>query len=371
MRSARWWSSNRRPRSPAPSRPACATCAMEARGTRSPASRPTIPNWLWRWRGRWWGAGPTTRKRRPRPMALVRLRPVRLRQHHEPGVCAAARAAGGKAEASRAAADHASQSNGSLMRVAPIGVWAGSPEAAAAAAMVNSTLSHPHPVCSIACGASPRQSPAASRAATGLQCNMPRGTLPPAPARRRSRRRDAGQGCRRNASGRFSAPDGLGADRAAATPSTTWPSRRIPSRPCRTVGAGGDTDTNAAIAGALLGAAAGRAAWPVRWTMPVLHLPPRRRIGGGASAARGVLARRPHRPRRGAVASRRRPGDRMTLLDYTPCRHTGGERSVPARRGAGFRAAGTLRSVVVACRRWASAARSRYRGRSWGPSPGP
>jgi ADP-ribosylglycohydrolase len=41
-----------------------------------------------------------------------------------------------------------------------------------------------------------------------------------------------------------------------------------------TVGRGGDTDTNAAIAGALLGAADGRASFPVRWVMPVLTCRP-------------------------------------------------------------------------------------------------
>jgi hypothetical protein len=41
-----------------------------------------------------------------------------------------------------------------------------------------------------------------------------------------------------------------------------------------TVGQGGDTDTNAAIAGALLGAADGRASLPMRWMMPVLTCRP-------------------------------------------------------------------------------------------------
>jgi ADP-ribosylglycohydrolase len=41
-----------------------------------------------------------------------------------------------------------------------------------------------------------------------------------------------------------------------------------------TVGAGGDTDTNAAIAGALLGAAYGRDAFPSRWTYAVLACRP-------------------------------------------------------------------------------------------------
>jgi ADP-ribosyl-[dinitrogen reductase] hydrolase len=41
-----------------------------------------------------------------------------------------------------------------------------------------------------------------------------------------------------------------------------------------TVGRGGDTDTNAAIAGALLGACHGREAVPPRWVLPVLACRP-------------------------------------------------------------------------------------------------
>jgi len=41
-----------------------------------------------------------------------------------------------------------------------------------------------------------------------------------------------------------------------------------------TVGCGGDTGTNAAVAGALLGGADGRASFPVRWVMPVLTCRP-------------------------------------------------------------------------------------------------
>ena len=41
-----------------------------------------------------------------------------------------------------------------------------------------------------------------------------------------------------------------------------------------TVSCGGDTDTNAAIAGALLGAFHGRDAFPSRWILPVLACRP-------------------------------------------------------------------------------------------------
>jgi ADP-ribosyl-[dinitrogen reductase] hydrolase len=46
-----------------------------------------------------------------------------------------------------------------------------------------------------------------------------------------------------------------------------------------TVGYGGDTDTNAAIAGALLGAAHGREAIPPRWILPVLACRPMAEAG--------------------------------------------------------------------------------------------
>ena len=46
-----------------------------------------------------------------------------------------------------------------------------------------------------------------------------------------------------------------------------------------TVMAGGDTDTNAAIAGALLGAAHGREAVPARWRRMVLTCRPLREAG--------------------------------------------------------------------------------------------
>ena len=45
------------------------------------------------------------------------------------------------------------------------------------------------------------------------------------------------------------------------------------------MGKGGDTDTNAAIAGALLGAADGLGAIPPRWVMPVQACRPHADLG--------------------------------------------------------------------------------------------
>jgi ADP-ribosyl-[dinitrogen reductase] hydrolase len=58
-----------------------------------------------------------------------------------------------KAEAAQAAPDRASQSNGALMRCAPIGIWARDAAEAAAAARADAALSHPHPVCQAASAA--------------------------------------------------------------------------------------------------------------------------------------------------------------------------------------------------------------------------
>jgi ADP-ribosyl-[dinitrogen reductase] hydrolase len=66
---------------------------------------------------------------------------------------AAASARSKKAEAAQAAADRASQSNGALMRCAPIGIWARDAAEAAAAARADAALSHPHPVCQAASAA--------------------------------------------------------------------------------------------------------------------------------------------------------------------------------------------------------------------------
>jgi ADP-ribosylglycohydrolase/fructose-1,6-bisphosphatase/inositol monophosphatase family enzyme len=199
---------------------------------------------------------------------------------------AAARAPAGKAEAARAAADRTSQSNGSLMRVAPIGVWAASPQAAAAAAMADSALSHPHPVCVTACGAF------AAAIAAGI-----------AGADR------AGMHQAARAVAIAAGPDGAAIaaalDQAAGgTPPADFQHRmgwvltalhnaffHLAATPdpaealVRTIGAGGDTDTNAAIAGALLGATEGRSAWPVSWSLPVLTCRP--------DAALGVARPRP------------------------------------------------------------------------------
>jgi len=66
---------------------------------------------------------------------------------------AASSARSKKAEAAHSAANRASQSNGALMRCAPIGIWAHDAVEASAAARADAAPSHPHAVCQAASAA--------------------------------------------------------------------------------------------------------------------------------------------------------------------------------------------------------------------------
>src|SRR4051794_20880571 len=188
---------------------------------------------------------------------------------------AAASAPTRKAEAARRAADRNSQSNGSLMRIAPIGVWAASPDEAAAAADMDSVLSHPHPVCRAACTAFAAAIAAAlagadrgGMMATALRIAQQTGE-DAAPVVQALRQAEAGV-----APAEFQHQ--MGWVLIALQNAFFHLAAGTPLEPAliETVGHGGDTDTNAAIAGALLGAADGRASFPVRWLLPVLTCRP-------------------------------------------------------------------------------------------------
>ncbi len=242
-------------------------------------SRPTTPNWGWPWRAAWCGWAVTT----PEDAAAAYGRWYAS----APFDCghttarafapAASAAAGSKAHAARNEADRDSQSNGSLMRIAPIGVWAATPDEAAATASadfraVASASGLPRRLCF----ASPPRSRPLCRGARPARDDRNR----PADRRRGRRRRPL-----------RSAPP-------CARPRPAWrpadfqhqmgwvlialqnafyhlaAGTAVEPALIETVGQGGDTDTNAAIAGALLGAADGRASLPVRWVLPVLTCRP-------------------------------------------------------------------------------------------------
>ncbi|WP_428483952.1 inositol monophosphatase family protein [Rhodopila sp.] len=187
----------------------------------------------------------------------------------------AAQADRNKAQAARHAADPASQSNGSLMRIAPVGVWAATPEQAARAAMADSALSHPHPACRVACAAfaaaiavaiagasrtemadtAIRTAEAADPDGASVLLALRHGVsgVPPA-----DYQRQMGWVLIALQNAFFHLSAGTGTEAALI----------------QTVGCGGDTDTNASIAGALLGAVDGRVSLPIRWVMPVLTCRP-------------------------------------------------------------------------------------------------
>ncbi len=155
-----------------------------------------------------------------------------------------------------------SESNGSLMRVSPIGVWAaGDPERAARIAREDSALTHKNPLCVEACAAY------AAAIAVGVV------------GQGRSAMREAALA---NCSGRVREAIASGKPPADYFTHMGWvlvslqnaffhlESSSFEEALISTVSAGGDTDTNAAICGALLGAALGRSAIPPRWILPLL-----------------------------------------------------------------------------------------------------
>jgi ADP-ribosylglycohydrolase/fructose-1,6-bisphosphatase/inositol monophosphatase family enzyme len=158
-----------------------------------------------------------------------------------------------------------SESSGSLMRVSPIGIWAaGDPARAAAAARADSALTHPNPVCVHACagfcaaiaagvaGASRKEMVEAAAA----HCTGP-----------------AQEAILRNA-----APDDFSRGRALVALQNAFyrlsSSASLEESLVATIGGGGDSGTNAAVAGSLLGALHGRNAFPSRWVYRMLACRP-------------------------------------------------------------------------------------------------
>jgi len=165
------------------------------------------------------------------------------------------------------------------MRVSPLGLWARDADEAADAAAQDSALSHPHPVCVAACAAYAAAihigvaggDPAAMFAAAQQAATAREGSAPVLHALGVAQ--DSGF------------PDDYISDMG-------WvliafqnafahlaASHDAENALIQTVGRGGDTDTNAAIAGALLGAANGCMAFPARWRLPVLACRPLAKLG--------------------------------------------------------------------------------------------
>jgi len=162
-----------------------------------------------------------------------------------------------------------SESNGSLMRISPIGIHAaGDPALAARLARDDSALTHPNDVCLEACAAY------CAAIAAGVGGADRAAMLKAALAHAKGPARDA---ARRGAEGGrpedFFTHQGwvlLALQNAFYCLMNLGFEEGIVS----TISMGGDTDTNAAIAGALLGAWHGRDAVPPRWILPVLACRP-------------------------------------------------------------------------------------------------
>src|SRR5258707_12004274 len=160
------------------------------------------------------------------------------------------------------------------MLVSQIGIWAaGEPQRAADPARKDSALTHPNPACVEAC------SGYAAAIAAGVGGGAGDAMLAAALAHSFGASREAIQ------------------RGAAGTPPAEFEKRMgwvqvslqnafycllhkdFEEALISTVGCGGDTDTNAAIAGALLGALHGREAIPARWILPVLACRPMAEAG--------------------------------------------------------------------------------------------
>lgn len=167
-----------------------------------------------------------------------------------------------------------SQSNGGLMRVSPIGILAtGAPERAAALAAKDAWLTHPHPVCVAANAAY------AAAVAAGIQGAAPETMW--AIAHDHAGDSTGSELVRqRLAAARSGPPEDfqhqMGWVLTAFQNAFYWllTGVDLADGVSATVGKGGDTDTNAAICGALLGAAQGRDAIPLQWRNAMLTCRP-------------------------------------------------------------------------------------------------
>jgi ADP-ribosylglycohydrolase len=168
-----------------------------------------------------------------------------------------------------------SQANGSLMRASPLGIFAHAlpADAAVAAARLDSSVTHPHRVCGDAVAAYVLALSHAIRTGAGpdetyaTALGWARAEADPAVADALARAATAAPVCDQATIGWV-----LIALQNAFHELLHAPS--VEEGVVATVRRGGDTDTNAAIAGALLGAVHGREAVPTQWRQMVLSCRP-------------------------------------------------------------------------------------------------
>ncbi len=187
-------------------------------------------------------------------------------------------AAGGRTSSERLrraheSADPGSQANGSLMRISPLGIFDWHrPEEAPLHALVDSSLTHPNEICLESCTVMARAIAAAVAGADAAE------TYETALSEARIGNNPAIIDTLRKAN--QARPDHFPTSRGwvlVALQNAFYQLLHAPNLEeglVSTVMAGGDTDTNAAICGALLGAVYGRKAIPARWRQQVLSCRP-------------------------------------------------------------------------------------------------
>jgi ADP-ribosylglycohydrolase len=162
-----------------------------------------------------------------------------------------------------------SESNGALMRVSPVGIWAFSdPAKAANAARADAALTHRNPVCIESSAGY------AAAIAVGVAGGSREAMIEAALAHSAGAARDA---IRRGATGEPPADFEKNVGWVLTSLQNAFfhlARSDFEAALVKTVARGGDTDTNAAIAGALSGAANGIEAIPARWIRPVLACRP-------------------------------------------------------------------------------------------------
>ncbi|MCL5959379.1 MAG: ADP-ribosylglycohydrolase family protein [Chloroflexi bacterium] len=185
-------------------------------------------------------------------------------------------AAGLAASTARNQANYASQANGSLMRVSPLGVYAHllEPDKAAELARLDSSITHPNPVCQESCAAF------TVAVSTAIRTGAPPGDVYAAAIDW------ATTSCRSDEVVQVLCRAGKRPPESYTT-NAGWVlialqnafyqlvhAADLQTGVMDTVSRGGDTDTNAAIAGALLGATFGRDGVPWQWRQMILTCRP-------------------------------------------------------------------------------------------------
>jgi ADP-ribosylglycohydrolase len=174
-------------------------------------------------------------------------------------------------------ASQVSQSNGCLMRISPLGIFAaGHPDRAAAWARQDCRLTHPHPVCQDACAVYVQTIATVIREKGDREAAYAVATAAAADLTVHASVRDVLEQARHQPPEDYSDQMGWVLIALQNAFYQVLHAPNLEEGVVDTVMRGGDTDTNAAIAGALLGAVHGRAAIPPRWLHAVLSCRPLR-----------------------------------------------------------------------------------------------